>query len=66
MDVALDDGIEVPYSCQTGNCNTCKGKLLKGEIKMLGLTSVREDLDKDEYLLCCSYPLTDNVYIEIG
>lgn len=65
LDVALDAGIEVPYSCQTGSCNTCKGKLIKGEMKMLGLISEREDLNKEEYLLCCSYPLSDNVYIEI-
>jgi ring-1,2-phenylacetyl-CoA epoxidase subunit PaaE len=65
LDVALDSGIEVPYSCQTGICNTCKGLLKKGGMKMIGLTNERTDLQKEEYLLCCSYPLTDNVYIEI-
>ncbi len=65
LDVALDAGIEVSYSCQTGSCNTCKGKLISGKMKMIGLTSERLDLDKDEYLMCCSYPSTDNVYIEI-
>ena len=65
LDVALDAGIEVPYSCQTGSCNTCKGKLIRGKMKMLGLTGKREDLNQDEYLLCCSYPLSDNVYLEI-
>lgn len=65
LDVALDAGIELPYSCQTGSCNTCKGSLKNGEMKMIGLNKEREDLNEEEYLLCCSYPLTDNVYIEI-
>jgi ring-1,2-phenylacetyl-CoA epoxidase subunit PaaE len=65
LEAALDAGIELPYSCQTGNCNTCKGKLKEGEMKMIGLTKKREDLEKGDYLLCCSYPLTDNIHIQI-
>jgi ring-1,2-phenylacetyl-CoA epoxidase subunit PaaE len=65
LDIALDHGIEIPYSCQTGNCNTCKAKLKKGKLKMLGLSKERLDLTKDEFLLCCSFPLTDMVEIEL-
>lgn len=65
LDAVLDAGIELPYSCQTGSCNTCKGKLITGELRMIGLSKERDDLDKGDYLLCCSYPLTDNVSIQI-
>jgi ring-1,2-phenylacetyl-CoA epoxidase subunit PaaE len=65
LDVALDNGIEIPYSCQTGSCNTCKAKLKEGQLKMLGLSKIRVDLKKDEFLLCCSYPLTSSVSIDI-
>jgi len=65
LEAALDADIELPYSCQTGNCSTCKGKLVQGASKMIGLNKVREDLKHDEYLLCCTHPLTENVYIEI-
>ncbi len=65
LEAALDAGIELQYSCQTGNCSTCKGILKSGELKMLGLSKDRIDIKNGEYLLCCSYPLTDNVYIEI-
>lgn len=65
LEAALDLGMELPYSCQTGSCNTCKGKLKIGELRMIGLSKERHDLDKDDYLLCCSYPLTDNVSVEI-
>lgn len=65
LEVALDSDIELPYSCQTGNCSTCKGKLINGKIKMIGLTKERKDLAVNEYLLCCSHPLSDNVYLEV-
>lgn len=65
LEAALDADIELPYSCQTGNCSTCKGKVLSGAVKMIGLTKERNDLEAHEYLLCCSHPLTENVQIEI-
>lgn len=65
LDVALDNDIELPYSCQTGNCSSCKGKLKEGRLKMLGLTKEREDLAQDEFLLCCSYPLANSISIEV-
>ncbi|MFD2285469.1 2Fe-2S iron-sulfur cluster binding domain-containing protein [Pedobacter petrophilus] len=65
LEAALDADIELPYSCQTGNCSTCKGKVLSGALKMIGLTKERSDLEEHEYLLCCSHPLTENVQIEI-
>lgn len=65
LESALDAGIELPYSCQTGNCSTCKGKLKTGELRMIGLAKERTDLLPDEYLLCCSHPLADTVCIEI-
>ena len=65
LEAALDADIELPYSCQTGNCSTCKGKVLSGTLKMIGLSKERSDLEAHEYLLCCSHPLTENVQIEI-
>ena len=65
LEAALDAGIELPYSCQTGSCNTCKGKLVTGELRMIGLSKERDDLEKEDYLLCCSYPLTDNILVAI-
>ncbi|MFC5285200.1 FAD-binding oxidoreductase [Pedobacter alpinus] len=64
LETALDANIELPYSCQTGNCSTCKGKLKTGKLKMIGLREQRTDLGIDEFLLCCSHPLDGEVYIE--
>lgn len=65
LESALEAGIELPYSCQTGNCSTCKGKLINGQMKMIGLSTDRHDLMEGEYLLCCSHPLNDDVCIEV-
>ena len=65
LEAALNVDIELPYSCQTGSCSTCKGKLIAGDVKMIGLSKEREDLAADEFLLCCAHPLTENVQISI-
>ncbi len=65
LESALDAGIELPYSCQTGNCSTCKGILKTGDLKMIGMSHPRTDLAADEFLLCCSYPLNDKVVVAI-
>lgn len=65
LESALDAGIELPYSCQTGNCNTCVAKLKSGKLRMIGLNKIREDLLADEFLLCCSHPLTSDIGLEV-
>src|SRR6266850_201527 len=32
LDAALRAGVALPYSCQSGNCGTCKCEYLSGEI----------------------------------
>lgn len=65
LEAALDAGIELPYSCQTGSCSQCTGKANEGDLKMIGLAKERTDLQKGEFLLCCSHPLKENVCIEV-
>jgi len=65
LEAALDAGVELPYSCQTGSCDTCKGKLIIGELRMIGLSKERDDLNENEFLLCCSHPLKEGTSIEV-
>lgn len=65
LEAALDANIDLPYSCQTGSCSTCKAIILQGRVTMIGLPEERNDLQSDEYLLCCSYPESNNTYIKI-
>ncbi|MFS2187020.1 FAD-binding oxidoreductase [Mucilaginibacter sp. Mucisp84] len=63
LEAGLDAQLELPYSCQTGNCSVCKGKLLTGKLKIIGIEKISHELKPDEYLLCCSYPLTNDVSV---
>ncbi|WP_018343044.1 ferredoxin--NADP reductase [Cytophaga aurantiaca] len=65
LEAGLDALIELNYSCQTGNCSVCKGRLIQGEIKTIGVKEISKDLIENEYLLCCSYPVTGDVVVEI-
>lgn len=65
LEQALEADLELPYSCQTGNCNACKATVTSGKLKMIGLDKVRNDLTENEFLLCCSYPLTQNISIVV-
>jgi len=64
LDAAAREGMDVPFSCKSGVCSTCRCKLLKGEVRM----DKNFALDKDEVtagfiLSCQAHPLTDRVVI---
>jgi ring-1,2-phenylacetyl-CoA epoxidase subunit PaaE len=64
---ALDQGIDLPYSCQSGLCTACRGKALSGKVKMdeeEGLS--QSERDEGYVLTCVGHPMTDDVVIEIG
>ncbi len=64
LEAGLDALLELNYSCQTGHCVLCKGRLVSGTVKMIGATTP-EVLDDNERILCCAYPLDDDVEIVI-
>jgi ring-1,2-phenylacetyl-CoA epoxidase subunit PaaE len=62
LDAASSAGLEVPYSCTSGVCGTCRAKLLEGEVRMERNLA----LDKNEVaggfiLTCQAHPLTERV-----
>ena len=64
---ALDMGIDLPYSCQSGLCTACRGRALSGKVKMdeeEGLS--QSERDEGYVLTCVGHPMTDDVVIEIG
>ena len=67
LETALDLGIDLPYSCQSGLCTACRGKCLSGKVKLdeeEGLSQTERD--EGYVLTCVGHPLTDDVVIEIG
>jgi ferredoxin-NADP reductase len=57
LDIAEEQGIEIPSSCRAGSCGTCKVLKKEGIIRM-DSTDGLSDAEKEEgYILtCCGYP----------
>lgn len=66
LKAGLQQGIDLPYSCQSGVCTTCRGKLLSGKVTMHDQEGLTEAEIQEGYILTCiSTPDTDDVVIEI-
>src|SRR5690606_5047040 len=64
LDGAMEAGIVLPYSCRTGACSTCKGKVLSGEYDA-GSSPAQilspEELAQGYTLFCQARPESDLV-----
>jgi ring-1,2-phenylacetyl-CoA epoxidase subunit PaaE len=64
LDAAASAGLELPFSCTSGVCGTCRAKLLEGRVRM----ERNFALDKAEVaagfvLACQAHPLTERVVL---
>lgn len=67
LETALDLGIDLPYSCQSGLCTACRGKALSGKVKLDEEEGLSQSERNEGYVLTCvGHPMTDDVVIEIG
>lgn len=64
LDTAIDNGIDVPYSCKGGVCSTCKGKVLEGEAIMKMNYSLTDKEVAEGYILTCqACPTTEKITV---
>jgi ring-1,2-phenylacetyl-CoA epoxidase subunit PaaE len=57
-------GMDVPYSCKSGVCATCRAKLLEGQVRMdRNFALEKADLEAGFILTCQAHPLTDTVVV---
>ncbi len=66
LEAALDNDIDLPYSCQSGMCTACMGKCVSGKVQLDEEDGLSETEIKQGYVLTCvGHPLTGDVVIEI-
>lgn len=65
LQAALQNGIQLPYSCRAGICSACAAKCINGKIAM-AVNDVLTDLDLSHGLIltCTGHPVSDDVVVE--
>ena len=62
LQAALDQNMEIPYSCRSGMCSSCKAKCTSGQVKMLDGHLLPENEMADGYILTCiAFPSSEAV-----
>ncbi len=65
LDVALNSGFELPYSCKGGVCSTCKALVVEGKVHMdihYGLEP--DEIDAGYVLTCQSHPRSERLILD--
>jgi len=65
LELALENGIDAPYSCQGGICSTCLARIIKGSVKMDNNQILTDDDVDDGLILTCQSRITSS-HIEIS
>jgi ring-1,2-phenylacetyl-CoA epoxidase subunit PaaE len=64
LDAAARAGLEVPYSCKSGVCSTCRCKLIEGKVRMdKNFALEKHEVEAGFILSCQAHALTPRVVI---
>lgn len=64
LNAASAAGLDMPFSCKSGVCCTCRAKLLRGEVRMeRNFALDKGELDAGFVLTCQAYPVTQEVVL---
>ena len=64
LDAAAAAGLDVPFSCKSGVCGTCRAKLLEGEVRMeRNFALEKHEVAAGFVLTCQAHPLTERVVL---
>lgn len=65
LKTAIEQGVQVPYSCKSGICGTCAALCREGVVKMsVNQVLTDRDLRQGWVLTCVGYPATGNTLLE--
>jgi ring-1,2-phenylacetyl-CoA epoxidase subunit PaaE len=64
LDAASAAGLEVPFSCTSGVCGTCRAKLVEGEVRMeRNFALDKHEVEAGFVLTCQAHPLSERVVL---
>jgi len=64
LEAAANAGLDVPFSCKSGVCATCRAKLLEGQVRMTrNFALEKNELEAGFILTCQAHPLTPRVVV---
>ena len=66
LEAALAAGLNLPHSCKTGHCASCRARLLKGEVRYAGPRplGVSAEEERQGYVLLCQARPRSDVTVE--
>jgi CDP-4-dehydro-6-deoxyglucose reductase len=61
LDDAIENNVFLSHSCRTGQCDSCKTKVISGETAVIRpeIALKQKDIDAGYILTCCRSPLSD-------
>jgi len=66
LQTVLNQGLDYPFGCQSGNCGACKTKLISGKVNMISFSEfalTQTELKSNIILACRATPLTNCVIV---
>ncbi len=65
LDAAMDQDLDVPFSCKGAVCCTCRAKVLEGKVQMKANYALTDEEVEEGFILTCqSHPLTPVVVVD--
>ena len=65
LDVAMDNDLDVPFSCKGAVCCTCRAKVKLGKVVMDANYSLSDQEVEDGYILTCqAHPASEKVIVD--
>ena len=66
LDIALEEGLRIPYSCNSGMCSTCTSQCIQGNVRMVYNEVLTDnEVANGRCLLCTGHPTENGTIIEV-